>query len=130
MKELDVVGAAIVRDGAILCARRGPGGPLADLWEFPGGKIEPNELPHDALVREIREELGCEISVDANVNSHTHSYPFARITLHTYVCSIVAGDPVPTEHSEVTWLRPSELHSLDWAPADIPAVTALARRNI
>ena len=61
-KQIDVVGAVIVRDGRILCARRGAGGAQAGLWEFPGGKVEVGESPARALVREIREELGCTIA--------------------------------------------------------------------
>ena len=56
-KQINVVGAVIVRDGLILCAQRGPAGSLGGMWEFPGGKIEPGESPRDALVREIQEEL-------------------------------------------------------------------------
>lgn len=119
------MGAAIVQDGRVLCARRGAGGPLAGLWEFPGGKIEQHEDHATALTREIREELGCDIAVGKLLNTHTHSYPFARVTLHTYLCAIEIGTPAITEHSEIRWLRAGALHTLEWAPADIPAVTRL-----
>ena len=70
-KQINVVGAVIVRDGLILCAQRGPGGNLAGMWEFPGGKIEPGESPRDALVREIDEELRCEVVVGDEVTTTT-----------------------------------------------------------
>lgn len=121
-KQINVVGAVIVRDGRILCARRGPAGRLGGLWEFPGGKIEPGETPRAALVREIDEELRCEVLVGGEVTTTTHVYDFGTITLTTFWCELVAGTPVLTEHSEVRWLRPTELDSIEWAPADVPAV--------
>ena len=120
---IPVVGAVIVRDGHILCARRGTG-PLAGLWEFPGGKVEPDETPQEALVREIEEELGCTIGVGDEVTTTTHAYDFATIALTTFWAELEAGDPEPesTDHDEVRWLAPAELSSIDWASADIPAI--------
>lgn len=122
MREIPVVGAVIVRDGRILCARRGGDGPMAELWEFPGGKIEAGESPQEALVREIREELGCEIAVGDEVTTTTHAYDFATIVLTTFWCQLLSGEADPTEHVEVRWVEPSRLAGLTWAPADIPAV--------
>ncbi|MDO5502509.1 MAG: (deoxy)nucleoside triphosphate pyrophosphohydrolase, partial [Actinomycetia bacterium] len=123
--EIAVVGAVIVRDGLILCARRGGTGPMAGLWEFPGGKVEPDESPLEALVREIEEELGCAISVGNEVTTTTHAYNFATITLTTYWSEIVSGEPEPTEHAEIRWLAPADLSTLDWAAADIPAIAII-----
>jgi len=123
-KEIAVVGAVLIVDGRILCTRRGTG-PLAGLWEFPGGKVEPGEEPREALVREIHEELGCAIDVGDEVTTTRHEYDFATIALTTYACSIVAGTPVLTEHTEARWLAPGDLGELDWAPADVPAVELL-----
>lgn len=92
------------------------------MWEFPGGKIEPGETPRHALVREIEEELMCQISVRDEIVTTTHEYDFGYVTLTTFYCDLLAGTPTLTEHSEVRWLAPSELKSLAWAPADIPAV--------
>lgn len=121
-KHIDVVGAVIIQDGRVLCAQRGPTGALAGMWEFPGGKIEPGETPRRALEREINEELQCQVHVRGEVASTTHEYDFAVITLTTFYCDLVAGHPALTEHAEVRWLLPHEMKSLDWAPADIPAV--------
>lgn len=124
-KQIQVVGAVIVRHGEVLCARRGPGGTTGGLWEFPGGKIEPGETPKAALVREIREELGCEIEVGEPVTTTPHEYDFGVVTLTTFLSELVAGDPAPSEHAELAWLPPGKLASLAWAPADIPAVALL-----
>lgn len=120
-----VVGAIIMRNGAILCAQRGPAGSLAGLWEFPGGKLEEGEAPEEALEREIREELGCVITVDRHVETTTHVYDFATISLATYLCTLMEGEPEPSEHSELRWVAPRALHELEWAPADLPAVARI-----
>lgn len=121
MKHISVVGAVILCDEKILCAQRGSGA-LVGKWEFPGGKIEPGETPRRALEREIDEELKCQVRVDDEVASTTYEYDFATITLTTFYCVLMSGEPTLTEHAAVTWLRPDELDTLDWAPADIPAV--------
>lgn len=121
-KHIDVVGAVILRDGGVLCAQRGPDGKLPGLWEFPGGKIEPGESPRQALKREISEELDCAIEVGGEVTTTTHEYDFGIVTLTTFYCTLKQGEPVSTEHSAVRWMEPESLHSLEWAPADIPAV--------
>ncbi len=112
----------IVQEGRVLCAQRGPRGTLGGMWEFPGGKIEPGETPRDALEREIREELQCDVEVRNEVVSTTHEYDFAVVTLTTFYCDLVAGNPTLTEHADVRWLAPDELESLTWAPADVPAI--------
>jgi len=124
---INVVGAAIVAEGRVLCAQRGGTGALAGKWEFPGGKVELGEAPRDALAREIEEELRCQISVGEIVTTTTHDYEFARVTLTTFYCTIVNGHPSLTEHSDMRWLAPSELPTLDWAPADIPAVALIEK---
>lgn len=122
MKEIIVVGAVIVRDGKVLCAQRAPGSTLAGMWEFPGGKVEPTESPEEALRREIAEELGCAIEVDAKVTTTAHAYSFGVVELTTYYCQLSGGVPRPAEHAVLAWLAPRELERLEWAPADIPAV--------
>ena len=124
-KHINVVGAVIRRNGAILCAQRGPGGSLAGMWEFPGGKIEPGETPKEALEREIVEELECRVTVGEMVTTTTHEYDFGVVSLTTFYCELVDGIPALTEHAAVVWLDPSELHTLQWAPADVPAVALI-----
>lgn len=127
-KRIDVVGAVVVSDGQVLCVQRGPHGALPGKWEFPGGKVEPGEASSEALVREIDEELHCQVTVGEAVTTTTHEYEFATVTLATFYCSIVDGRPSLTEHAELRWLSPDELRHLDWAPADIPAVALVANR--
>lgn len=121
-KQINVVGAVIVKDGEILCAQRGDVASLAGMWEFPGGKIEPGETPQGALQREIGEELRCEVRVGERVESTAHEYDFGVITLTTYYCELLAGTPLLNEHAAVRWLAPDDLTILEWAPADVPAV--------
>lgn len=125
-KFISVVGAVIVKDGLILCAQRGPNGALPGLWEFPGGKVEPNETPRDALEREIVEELRCVVEVGDVVTTTEYEYDFGIVSLTTFYCTLISGEPALTEHAEVRWLSPGRLAEVQWAPADIPAVHILA----
>ena len=127
-RRIDVVGAVIVRDDRVLCVQRGPAGSQPGMWEFPGGKIEPQEEPTAALTREIREELLCEVSVAEQITTTVHEYDFGIVSLTTFYCSLVSGTPTLTEHAQMRWLAASELESLEWAPADIPAVVLIKQR--
>ncbi|MFC6345681.1 (deoxy)nucleoside triphosphate pyrophosphohydrolase [Vagococcus carniphilus] len=125
-KEIDVVGAIIIKDKKILCCQRGPGRALANLWEFPGGKIEENETKVQALKRELREELKITVSmVEETFDFTRYEYDFGFVNLTTFICYLESGEPQLTEHLQVKWLSPQELDSLEWAPADIPTVEKL-----
>jgi len=124
-RQIHVVGAVVVQDGLVLATQRGTDGSLPGLWEFPGGKIEPGESKEAALVREIDEELGCTVEVQGEVATTAYEYEFGVVTLTTFYCRLVAGTPQLTEHASMAWLRPDELGSIDWAPADIPAVAKI-----
>lgn len=124
-KEIHVVGAVLSLDDKILCAQRGPGKSLAYLWEFPGGKIESNETEKEALEREIREELRCNIKVNEKITTTRYEYDFGFVNLTTFHCKLIAGIPLLTEHIDVKWLPVQELNTLDWAPADIPTIEIL-----
>ena len=121
-----VVGAAIMRDGTVLCAQRGSTKSLAGYWEFPGGKIEVHETPQQALEREIEEELRCGVTVGRKLCTTQYAYDFGTIELTTFLCHLVHGEPHLTEHREVRWLSPDHLHELNWAHADREAVGLLA----
>lgn len=121
-KQINVVGAVIVRDNKILCAQRGLAGSLGGMWEFPGGKIESGETPRKALEREIREELLCTVKVGDEVTTTTYEYDFGSVTLTSFYCELLDGEPQLTEHEDARWLKRNELSTLEWAPADIPAV--------
>jgi len=121
-RQIGVVGAVVIRNGLVLCAKRGKHGSLPGLWEFPGGKIERGELPSGALIREIKEELAVSIAVGDEIVTTTHEYEFGVVSLTTFYCTLLAGAPVPLEHAEIAWLGPADLMTVQWAPADIPAV--------
>lgn len=125
-KLLNVV-AAIIKDaqGRIFATQRGYG-EFKDMWEFPGGKIEPDEDPENALVREIQEELATEITVDQYVTTVEWDYPTFHLSMRCYLCSIVTGNLELLEHEDAKWLAKDELISVDWLPADLDVVRQLA----
>ena len=124
---LAVVAAVIERDGRVLVAQRPPHKHLALKWEFPGGKVEPGEAPAAALVREIKEELGCDIAVGRALPRSTHAYATMTIELIPFFCRLAPGsaEPHPHEHAAVLWATPAELRALDLAAADWPVVAVL-----
>lgn len=128
---MDVVAAILVENGKILCAQRGKGKALAHMWEFPGGKIEDGETPQEALARELKEELRIEVDVQfENFETTSYQYDFGLVKLTTFICTLKKGTPQLSEHSAVKWLKPVELSSLKWAPADLPAVEKLMREDV
>lgn len=131
MKRITVVGAIIIEEGKILCAQRGNEKALANLWEFPGGKIEEDETPIEALERELKEELKIEVDVQPETFEETaYLYDFGEVVLTTFICYLTKGKPVLTEHHQVKWLHPEKLNQLTWAPADIPAVQKLMTEGV
>ena len=125
-KHLDVVAAAILRNGKVLagCRRNGLSGTHSH-WEFPGGKIELDETPEQALGREILEELGSEVKVLSLLDDSTHKFSGHILRLRCYVCRIVAGEPKSFVHDDIKWVGHRELYDLDWGVADLSAVRAL-----
>ncbi len=119
---IEVTAAIIERDGKVLAARRTPGDPLAGLWEFPGGKLEPGESQRECLRRELREELAIECEIGDHIVSSPYDYRDKRIILHAYAARIVRGEPQRIDHDRLCWQVPEALMSLDWAPADIAIV--------
>ena len=121
---IPVVCAIIEQDDLVLCALRSEHMVLPGKWEFPGGKLEVNELPEDALIREIKEELNIEIKIIEALPIAEHAYvPEKIIQLIPYRCAIVSEQkPSATEHAELRWVKKDELLQLDWAAADVPIV--------
>ena len=125
---LDVVCAIIERDGKILVAKRQPGGPAGDKWEFPGGKIRRGETADEAICREIAEELGCTVRPLGELKRTLHKYPDFTVSLLPMICELDAGEPKALEHAEIKWLVADQLSILDWAEADLAIVTEYLHR--
>lgn len=124
MKQIEVVAAVIVRDGRYFATQRGYG-EFKDFWEFPGGKMEAGESREAALKREIREELDIDICVGTYLTTVEYDYPSFHLTMHCFLCTIAAGEPVLKEHETALWLRLEELDAVSWLPADVEVIRAL-----
>lgn len=127
-KVINVVAAAIEKDGLIFCARRPEGKSLGGFWEFPGGKLENGETPEEALIREIKEEFDSEIEVISFLNEASYEYDFGIVTMKTYLSKLINGELQLLEHQDSKWLPIEELSELEWAPVDIPAVKCLQKK--
>ena len=125
MKTIHVV-AAIIRDGDRIFATQRGYGSYKDGWEFPGGKIEPGETPDQALIREIREELDTEIAVGEKLTQVDYDYPEFHLSMGCYWCTVRSGCLKLKEHEAARWLRPEELDTVDWLPADREIIRMLA----
>jgi 8-oxo-dGTP diphosphatase len=124
--ELRVVCAVIADEaGRYLVAKRPMGKALGGKWEFPGGKIDAGEEPSDALLREIREEMGVTIRILDPLAEVLHHYETVSIRLIPFLALIQEGDLVPLEHEEIRWVALDEIQSLDLAEADVSIVKAL-----
>jgi 8-oxo-dGTP diphosphatase len=119
-----LVAACVLLDGEgrVLLAKRPEGRPLAGLWEFPGGKIEASEEPEDALLRELREELGIAIAKQdlAPLTFASHAYPDFHLLMPVYLCRRWDGEVTAHEGQEFLWVKPDRLHLYDMPPADAP----------
>jgi len=119
--------ALIDVDGRVLLTRRPEGKPMAGLWEFPGGKVEPGETPEAALIREMREELGVSIMGKclAPLTFASHSYESFHLLMPLYVCRRWDGEVEPAEGQEIAWVRAARLRDYPMPPADIPLIPIL-----
>jgi 8-oxo-dGTP diphosphatase len=113
-----VTAAVIEKDGRVLIAKRKKGWRFADKWEFPGGKIEPNETPEECLQRELREELGIETEIGEFFCVSTYAYPHATVQLLVYRALHVSGEYTLYDHQEMRWVLPEHLLQYDFPEAD------------
>lgn len=125
MNEIIVVCAIIIEDEKVYCTQRGPNKSLAYKWEFPGGKVEDNEIMEDALSREIKEELKCNIKIVEYFATSTCYYDFGVIQLNSFICKFDNSLPTLTEHINDKWVSIQDIRELDWAEADIPIINKL-----
>lgn len=127
-KLLIVSAAALVNaDGLVLVQRRPDGGAHAGLWEFPGGKLDRDESPEEALVRELREELGIDVETAdiAPVGFVSQAWGARQLLLLLFACREWRGDPQALHATELRWLRPTALYALAMPPADLPLIGML-----
>ncbi len=119
---LVVACALIDEDGRVLLAKRPQGQSFAGLWEFPGGKVEPGERPEDAVIRELNEELGIDISDSclAPLAFASHSYETFHLLMPLFVCRTWEGEISPQDGQELAWVRPLRMADYEMPPADIP----------
>lgn len=128
MKVIPVVAAALVdADGRVLLTQRPEGKSLAGLWEFPGGKLEPDETPEAALIRELHEELGIALcpTCFAPLSFVSHAYEQFHLLMLLYVAHRWEGIPQSREGQAMTWKRPRDMRAMPMPPADIPLIPAL-----
>lgn len=128
-KTINVV-AALIRDGKRVFATARGYGNYKGWWEFPGGKVEPGESPEDALVREIREELDSEISVDEYISTIEYDYPEFHLSMRCYWCSLVSGELILKEAEDAKWLDVETIDSVKWLPADITLIDEIKKRMV
>ncbi|MHC8509872.1 MAG: 8-oxo-dGTP diphosphatase MutT [Rhodospirillales bacterium] len=119
--------ALIDADGRVLIARRAPGKHMGGLWEFPGGKLEPGETPEAALIRELHEELGVDVTAGclAPLAFASHRYEDFHLLMPLYICRVWGGQVEAREGQELTWTRANRLNTYDMPPADAPLVAIL-----
>jgi len=126
---IEVAAGLVFHEGKLLITQRYPDAHLGGLWEFPGGKREPNEEFADCLKRELREELGIEIEVGELIETITHAYPEKSVLLKFYRCQWTAGEPRRLGCPDFCWVAPEELQSYQFPAADAHLLKRLANEH-
>ena len=125
MKQADVAIAIIHRFGHVLICQRRPGDEFADLWEFPGGKIETGETPEQCLAREIHEELGVSIQINSPFPMIRHAYPQLTVLLFPFLCTIRSGEPLALASQKLEWVAAKNLAAFRFPAANAPLLPAV-----
>ena len=125
-KHIKVVAAVIRRGDFVFATQRGYGA-YKDWWEFPGGKTEEGETPQEALIREIREELDTEISVESLLTVVEYEYPEFHLSMDCFWCSIREGELKLLEHEAARWLPLDDLRQVNWLPADVLVIEEIEK---
>lgn len=123
MKQIKTVAGLIINSyGEILCTQRGESkyDYISYKWEFPGGKVEVGETEQETLKRELREELEIEVDIFDRFYQVEHTYPDFHLSMPVYICKLKTADIKLLVHSNIKWLKPNEMLTLDWAGADVP----------
>jgi len=128
-RRLLLVAACVLVDAdhRVLVTRRPAGRPMAGLWEFPGGKVQPGETPEACVIRELAEELGLDVTADclAPLTFASHAYDDFHLLMPLFVCRVWHGLPQAREGQELRWVRPRDLLRLEMPPADRPVAAFL-----
>jgi len=126
MKTINVVAAVIISENKVFATQRGYGD-FKGGWEFPGGKLEPDETPEDALVREIKEELEAEVEVVEYLDTVEYDYPKFHLSMDCFVCRVKSGKLILKEHEAAKWLTKEMLRCVDWLPADLEIIDKIKK---
>ena len=126
MKNIEVV-AAIIQDGDKFLATQRGYGEFKGLWEFPGGKIDSGETKEEALIREIKEELNCDIKINKFLLTIEYDYPTFHLVMHCYLCELLSEFTL-LEHDDYEWLNKTNIRDVKWLEADIEVVDYLLNR--
>jgi 8-oxo-dGTP diphosphatase len=126
---IDVTAAILIENGRVLIARRRPGASQAGMWEFPGGKVRPEESPTQCLEREIREELGIRVAVGEFFAESVHAYEEKTIRLLAYRVRAEGGEMSPNDHAELAWVAIADLGRYRFCPADVPFAEKLQKTS-
>lgn len=127
MKNVKVAAAIICDESRVLATQRGYG-EFKDMWEFPGGKIEINETPEEALKREVMEELDIKVRIEEPFCAVEYDYPTFHLSMSCFICSIVEGKLTLKEHESAKWLSAEELDIVEWLPADAEIIPLLREK--
>jgi mutator protein MutT len=128
-KVIEVSAGLIFRAGRLLITQRHAAAHLGGLWEFPGGKREPDETFEQCLVRELREELGVEVAVEALFESVSHRYKEKSVHLRFFLCRLAAGEPRPLDCAALKWVRREELAAHQFPDADARLLSRLTAES-
>ena len=127
MKVIEVAAGLVFRDGQLLITQRRPQDHLGGLWEFPGGKREPQETYEQCLRRELQEELGVDVSVGRLIDEISHTYPEKSVHLKFYRCTLISGEPQPIHCHALAWVTQAQLRDYEFPAADVQLLAMLER---
>ena len=127
---IKVTAAIITRRGKVLIAKRKPSARLANLWEFPGGKIERGETPEQCLKRELREEFEITVRIGEYIGNSQYQYEFGTIDLLAFKVYLIDDDFKLNDHAEIAWVSGADIAIYEFAPADMPFVEMIRRGEI
>ena len=119
-----------IKDNEIILVTRRGSGEFADMWEFPGGKIEQGETREEALIREIKEELELNINNLDYLTTIDYDYTNFHLTMHCYICNIASGILNLNVHNSAKWITVNELDKQEWVPADVDVVKAIKNKVV